>query len=431
MYSYLALFRAQPHFLLFGVLLAASASFGQTWFIALYSADIRGHFGLSHGDFGAIYSLATLLSGASLAWVGRLVDHISLRRFCTYVLFGLALSAGVLALGASVVWLGVAIFGLRLCGQGLLTHIATTSMARFFERNRGKAISISALGFPLAESVLPVSVVTISALLEWREAWTLWALVTVCILLPVTLALLKASRPLWTKRMGPAPGTTQPRSVDGGAGAAHDENSPQHRRRPERSWTRGEVLRDRRFHLVLPYLLAPAFLSTGVMFHQVHLVESKGWPLQLFAAGFVAYGFAKVIGSLIGGPLVDRYSARRLFAFFMLPLTVGLVLLAYFPQPVVAVVYLGLAGISAGLGAPIGGAFWAELYGPAHLGAIRAVAVSIMVIGSALSPAVFGWLFDYGVHISSVLYGSSALAVIASVMAAVAMHRRFPASSRT
>ena len=69
MFAYLQLLRTYPHFLGFGVLLCASASFGQTWFISLFGGEIRAAFSLSHGDFGAIYSAATLASGVSLVWV--------------------------------------------------------------------------------------------------------------------------------------------------------------------------------------------------------------------------------------------------------------------------------------------------------------------------------------------------------------------------
>ena len=79
---------------------------------------------------------------------------------------------------------------------------------------------------------------------------------------------------------------------------------------------------------MLPYMLAPAFISTGIMYHQVHLVDTKGWTLEWFASGFIAYGIAKVVASLIGGPLVDWYSAMVLFPTFLIPMGLGVLLLA-------------------------------------------------------------------------------------------------------
>ena len=159
------------------------------------------------------------------------------------------------------------------------------------------------------------------------------------------------------------------------------------------------------------------------MFHQVYLVETKGWTLEWFAAGFIAYGVAKVVGSLIGGPLVDRYSARRLFSTFLAPMALGVLVLGISENPLAAFAFLALSGVTNGLGGPIGGAFWAEVYGTRHLGAIRALAVAIMVIGSALSPVIFGWLFDSGTSFTAALYGCFAIALVSSTLAWIAMRR--------
>ncbi len=43
-------------FLMFGLILTFGSSFGQTYFISLFSADIRQSFDLSHGDFGTLYA---------------------------------------------------------------------------------------------------------------------------------------------------------------------------------------------------------------------------------------------------------------------------------------------------------------------------------------------------------------------------------------
>ena len=47
---YFAFVRSNMRFLCFGVLLTAAASFGQTFFIALYMGEAREAFDLSHGE---------------------------------------------------------------------------------------------------------------------------------------------------------------------------------------------------------------------------------------------------------------------------------------------------------------------------------------------------------------------------------------------
>ncbi|MFB6259411.1 MAG: MFS transporter, partial [Thiohalorhabdaceae bacterium] len=51
-----------------------------------------------------------------------------------------------------------------------------------------------------------------------------------------------------------------------------------------RQWRRGEVLRDPRFYLLLPAVLAAPLIVTALFFHQVHVEEAKGWELSWLAA---------------------------------------------------------------------------------------------------------------------------------------------------
>jgi MFS family permease len=397
--GYLAFLLRHRRFLGFGALVAASSSFGQTWFVSLFGADIRAAFDLGHAGFGAVYSIATLASGIALFWVGRLVDRFSLSRVVTAAY--LALAAGCLAMVAAsgVIALGFTLFVLRIAGQGMLTHASATAMARHFERGRGKALSIAALGFPLAETVLPAGAVAAAAWLGWQGAWIACAVLVACALLPLALVL---------ARSAPVDEADEPRA----------RGAPALRRR--RDWTRREVVRDPRFALVLPALLAAPFISAGVMFHQVHLVEAKGWTLGWLAACYVGYAGAKIGGNLVCGPMVDRFTAVHLFPLFLPPLALALALLAAGDHRLVGLGFFALAGLTTGFGGPIGGAYWAERYGLAHLGAIRALAMSIMVLGSALSPVAYGWLLDAGIGFEAIASASAMYVVGAVALAGLA-----------
>ena len=62
-----------------------------------------------------------------------------------------------------VIVLVFAVFLLRQFGQGLMSHAALTSMARHFERDCGKAISIANLGFPTGQAAFPIIAVSVVA----------------------------------------------------------------------------------------------------------------------------------------------------------------------------------------------------------------------------------------------------------------------------
>ena len=405
MSRYFAFVRSHPRFLGFGFLTAMSSCVGQTWFISLFSTDIRATFNLSHGEFGEIYSLGTLASGVCIVWVGRLIDSVALRIYTAAAFVALVSACIGMSVAGSVAALGLVLFMLRLAGQAVMTHIATTSMARHFEADRGKAISIGAMGFSAAEAVLPLSIVTLTTALGWRSAWAAAAALLALVLLPSALWLSGAASATPARRPVPA---ADP--VPAGRVTVTD-------------WTRAQVLRDPLFYLVLPALLVLPIISTGIIFHQVHLVASKGWALAWFAACFGGYAFTKVAATLLVGPAIDRYSATRLFPFFVPPIAIGLFALGSFDHPLIALVYLCLSGVSTGFGVPLTGAFWAELYGVAHLGAIRSLGVSIMVFGSAASPAAFGWLIDRGVAMTTLANASGIFATGAMVLAWMALRR--------
>ena len=396
MTGYLYFARANGRFLAFGLLLVLCSSFGQTYFVALFGADLRAAFDLSHGELGALYSLGTLASAGILIWLGRLIDQIDLRLYSTLVCAGLAAASLLLAVTPSVLVLGVAFFALRLFGQGLMIHTAYTSMARTFTAGRGKAISVAGLGMPLGEATLPLLAVGLAAAIGWRQSWLAFGLTLALVVLPLSRWLLRGH---------------QDQHEAGGKAGSFDG---------QRQWSRTEVLRDPGFYVVLTSLLAPSFIITGLFFHQPHVAASKGWSLSLLATGFIAYAAASVLAALVGGQLVDRFSARRLVPYFLLPLCVALVILATFSHPAAAFFYLAAAGLNAGLAVAIVGAIWAELYGVAHIGSIRAIAMPAMVLASALSPVTLGWLIDAGVDLETIVWSCMAYCVAASVLVATA-----------
>ncbi len=167
--NYLRFLAAHPRVLGFGFALAFFSSFGQTFFISLFGEEIRGTFDLSHGQFGLGYSLATLASGLTIIWLGRKLDTVDLRLFSAVLCAGLVFACFTMGIAPVVAVLVAAIYLLRLTGQGLLSHTAMTSMARYFDEGRGKAISVAALGFPAGEAVLPILAVVVMERIGWRR----------------------------------------------------------------------------------------------------------------------------------------------------------------------------------------------------------------------------------------------------------------------
>ena len=417
--TYPGLIRRHGRFLGFALSLTFLSSFGQTFFISLFNDSIRAEFGLSHGSIGATYSLATLASGFTLAWVGGRLDSSDLKMFTAVLCATLGAAAFGMAFTAGTGSLLVVFFLLRLTGQGLLSHTALTSMARYFERGRGKAMSIAGLGFPLGEAILPLLTVAAVGTLGWRETWLVVAGFLVVAALPGTQVLLSGHgerERRFRSRLAEATSHArmEPDTDLDPTGRSSPESAPLEL--TPRQWTLGEVVRDPRFGLILPAVVAPGFIVTGFFFHQNHLVAVKEWTPEWFATCFAVFAVGQLVTGVASGPLVDRYGGRRLLALFTLPMGMGLILLASAsPAWVAAGFMLGL-GITAGLGPTVVGAMWAEVYGVLHLGSIRAMAQSVMVFGTAASPVLMGVLIDRGVTMDVMAWGGVAWVTLAAVL---------------
>ena len=318
-----------------------------------------------------------------------------------------------MSLTAGALSLALAFFLLRHIGQGLMSHAAATAMSRYFERARGRATAIAALGFGLAEAVLPALTIALIAWVGWRGAWQLTGLGVLILLAPAVAWLLRDHGDRHRRYLvrlrseSPAAADTRPATAI-----------------PLRhQWTRAEVLRDRRFYLMMPAFLSPAFFFTGFFFHQVHLVTVKGWDLGWWGALFTVYAVSSLLATALTGPLVDRFGAVRLMPLFALPIGLALLVLSLTAAPLAAILFLMLSGMTAGWAVTVMGPFWAECYGVAHLGAIKALGSALGVFASALSPFLLGWLIDLGAAIETLALLSAAYIFLACLLAVVGARR--------
>ena len=191
--------------------------------------------------------------------------------------------------------------------------------------------------------MLPITVVALIAVTDWRNVWLAGAL------------LLVASIPLvrWL---------VAARSGDSGA------ETPSNRIATGLDHTLAQVLREPRFWLRAPAILAPSFIYTGLILHQVALAETKGWPLTLWASSYLVFAGFSVMTVIPAGMLVDRVSARRILPFPLAPLALSCLALWNGEAASTAFVFMALMGINAGVTQAIFGTIWSELYGVRHIG---------------------------------------------------------------
>lgn len=398
--------------LLFGWLLSFASGFGQTYFISIFGGAIRTDFGLDHGSYGLSYSVGTLASGCMLLWFGRLIDRVSLRTYSLAAVLGLAIATLAMSVASGVVALTCVFFLLRFFGQGLMSHAAITTMARYFTAERGRAVAFSVTGHVAGGVLFPLTSAALLSVLQWRQIWWLSSFALALMVVPLVLFLLSPERYsrngdgyLGSQTTGTATISTTGTSI-----------SP-------RQWTLREALHDPRMHAHLAVLLAPSFVTTGLIFHQVHIGVQKGWGLDVVASALSTYALASFVTMLVAGRLIDRYSARRLVPMVLAPMIAACLLLTHVTSVSGAIAFFILLGLGSGLTKVLMGAIWAESYGTLHLGAIRSLVASGSVFASALAPGLFGLLLDRQWTVGDISLLCAGYGAMASIAAALTERR--------
>ncbi len=391
--DYLRFLRRNWLFLLAGFLLTFTSSYGQTYFISLFAGEIKGEFSLSDGQWGGIYTIGTTMSAIAMVWAGVLTDRFRVRVLAVGVMVALAFAC--LAMAAVPNWIALVfvIYALRLTGQGMMSQLGAVAMVRWFEATRGKALSLSSMGFAAGQAILPVVFVALFASFHWRSLWVLAAALVV-ITIPILLVLLRRER--------------TPQSMADEAQITGMDG---------RHWTRPQMLRSPLFWLMIPLVLGPSAWGTALFFQQVHLVEVKGWELVAFVALMPVYTVSSVISTFVSGWAIDRFGVSRVVPVQMLPFAVSFIVLAYADTIWMAGVGLIIFGMGQGMQSTAPAAFWAEYFGTRHLGAIKAAAAALMVFGSAIGPGITGGLIDLGINFPAQMVPIAVFYVLAAVLA--------------
>ena len=359
-----------------GIFLIFSSSIGQTFFISLFSGEIRSEFNLSHGMFGILYSVATLTSAIFFLWLGKFTDQFNLIVLGLITLVLLSGFSFLISGAESLFILFLSLLGLRLFGQSMISHIAVTAMAHWFIKKKGRALSIALMGHPIGEALLPSIVTFFLFQFTWREIWIGVGTCIIIIFLPLVYWL---GRYIKLQRLDLS-------------NSLHET-----KKKFNVSWNRSQVLKDLRFYQIIPGLLASPFMVTGVFFHQIHLIESKSWSMKLLASSYPFFALSVIGATFVAGWVVDRFSTVHLLRFFLLPLAFGLLLVAFTNKTYAVPIFMFLMGASTGAATIVISTLWVELYGIDFLGSIRSMCFSLVVLSTSISPALIGLLIDTGI----------------------------------
>ena len=295
----------------------------------------------------------------------------------------------VIALGTVAMTIGVAGIGyvcdlwhvyvaFLLMGAGwacLSTTAVATTLAPWFEKYQGRAVSIASLGASVGGMVgVPVLLFGIGHL-GFSATTTLVASIAFIVLLPLALAVLRR-RP---QDIGLFPDG----AASGGTLATIKE----------RKWTRADALRTVALRSVMVSFGIGMMVQVGFLTHQVMLISP-----MLGTSGTSATVSLTAIAALFGRLALARFADQineRVTTAVVLAVAAGaLTMLALFRTPAALIGASFLFGLTVGNVTTLSPIIVRREFGAASFGAIFGVASSGIQLATSLGPSFYGLLHD-------------------------------------
>jgi hypothetical protein len=126
------------------------------------------------------------------------------------------------------------------------------------------------------------------------------------------------------------------------------------------------------------------------------------------------------------GWALDRLGTARLLPWCQIPLVAAFALFSAGETQFTIALGLVCLGAASGAFTTLPSAFWAEFYGTAHIGSIKALAAAVMVLGSAIGPGLTGVLIDLGIGLERQYAWMAGYFVLTSALMAIGIARARP-----
>ena len=389
-----------------GFLSNVASSFALASTLAIFLKPLTADLGVSRGVFSLLRSGEGIIGACMAPFVGVLVDRHGGARL---------MAVGTTLVGIGYLFLGhIDSFGqfvfIRLAlvtvGDALMgASVVNIVIARWFVRQRGRALAVSSMGVGFAKVCMPVVGAWMILMFGWRHTWTIFGLGA--ILLGVAPALLVVRKS--PEDMGLQPdGDSMPaerKKILATAAPAPVERAVKH----DVFWTPREALRTSAFWLLAITFGIASIGVTGLNLHIYSYVTDLGYSAVVAASVMSVIASMQLASPLAWGFLAERIDARyaAMFRFVVQGLGLGL---AITMSGNLFCVYIGffLYGIGLGGNMVLPDILWANYFGRFSLGQIRGIGILISQILAAVGPPFFGFLFDItgGYGLSFAIFGT-------------------------
>lgn len=323
----------------------------------------------------ASFFVAGGIAGLGVGW---LMDRIDPRILIT---LGAFCSAGALASTGHItnLWQLYAFYIVFGIGNAAVAVIpGTTLVARWFNRQRSRAIAYSSTGLSLGGIIFtPISVTLIQKLgLEHAAYWL--SLILILGTVPVSWIFLRPS----PASMGLAPDGDEPvRDATG-------------RIAPPDGMSFSEAIRTRFFILLTTSYVFAMLAQVGSLAHQFRLVLTRTGDNHVAALAVSVMAAASITGRLVGGWALSRVSSKRyLQGVFVLQAT-SFTLFAFAEGTTALLIISVMFGATVGNLQMMQPLITAEAFGLKAYARILSLSQMIVTCANATGPALLGFLYE-------------------------------------
>ncbi len=353
--------------------------------LGLFVPPMKDDLGFGQTVFG-LAQTARLVGFSVTGWlVGRYLDRFGAR--LPLIVAGLIMGFSVAAVSLiDAGWQMVVLFligGMTgLQGQGANLY-STVPIARWFQRKRGKAFSLTFLGIPVGIFVLsPLSQFLIDNV-GWRDTWLIMAVMGTIVTILVAVLIIRRQ----PDDMGLLRSETAPSTAPGSSPAPAPISV-------ERSWTREEAMRSSAFwRIAFVDGLRMGAMGTLGLFRIPYLID-QGVSAQAVAFALSCEAVVAAISGLAAGWLVDRYPARFISAIATVAMILTFAVTVGADTTLQAFLAASMFGVGAQGFAVSQGALWPQYFGAENIGKIRGFALPLGLSLSAVSAPLTGLVKD-------------------------------------
>jgi MFS family permease len=381
-----------------GIASATSASL-LYYVFSLFIIPIQTEFGASRGEMATVGSLVAL--GAIAAPLcGLVIDRFGARPVMAVamgVTAALHLVMATLVDDKVAFAIAAGAFGVFGVGTGPVAY--TRLINAWFDRQRGLALGVASMGLSIAAVIAPPGLAMLIEAEGWRTGYYALAGLALFAGLPAILMLLTD-----------APKSDAGQTVRRSGGQA------------------GPALRSRDFWLLAFALAFMAIPGSGFLSQMSPLVQEEGVGAAAAAIAVSAYAAGQIVGRLIAGAMLDRYSAQWVaFLFTAVPAIGFAALAATHGTLAFALFAAAMIGVQQGAETDLFAYFVSRRFGLANYGAIYGALIGLGWIGTAGGVIGFGWSHDAtGSYQAAQIVGVALFMVAAVLIAAVKVGRHDP-----